>query len=1010
MKFKESPLVKNHKILTGTKRDMRKKVVKSTTPTSDLKKPTTLKRQLGGNIFTTYNSITPYEGPVFEQPVATVEIEELPINRLEANRQNVMAKAEEKKEEPVVEEKVNTEPLPTSKEETPIVESKESTPINIKSKDEFIKTMTPAFENALKAKGLDTKYAKYLVAQSALESNWGKSQSGKFNFGGIKGKGTIRKTREVINGKSIHINDSFRDFKDINDYANYHVSLLNNKRYQAFSGGDFIDRVVKGGYATDPNYKKALSNVYNQIAKAQEGMKIPKLKGAGELRNRILRQFNREKAANRNEEQLIGFDWSRYKSNKPKPETTPTQSEQLENGGVIKAQDGIVTQAINKVKSFLPKEEPKEPINVVDVAKEYAPSAVASMLLGNINPFVSKLLEGKKPSLDYSHKFGSTGNKFEEFASVMTPIFKEALEENGLPTTNLNNLVRQAALESNYGLDPRGERGFNLSGIKHPGDSIAPKYKKSRYKDGFDYIDFDNLKDYANYKVKVLNDRYKALDAKDTNDFIDRLHGNNSGKYNYSADKDSYRRNLNGTLSLNKYLKRGGIIKYQNPSSGIQRRDAIKDYRPQIQEPIKQQYTPTYSEISQDNRSEWEKEVSRQIKADKAKNDKLYGNQHTWNWSAPFTNTRITKDNASTMFDFNKSAAMSTFATGIGVANPVATATSMAGSLVGAGIGNKIAGNKGALIGGFVGGMVNPNIRFGKSSSTRHQKYGSLNDINIHSKMNFDNYNQIMNKIKEEENLYRLYLQNKTVADRINKVAPSYRDAVDEFTKSGIKTKLGQPDKNFNAVNKVADDVEPSLGGVPFKHQENVYNLKPGETIIDLEPVAHENSHGIDRAMSSLMSTDYLKTLLNPNDKLPFHKWIQRATDNKSIVDYVKQIRGLDMNNPADYPQIEKQIYNYFSKPTEIKAYFSRIPFEKYKKSVDRSFDGKIINNPVSEDIFQITDADILNDVRLQLIASIYGRNKAASYEALKSNLTNKIWGISALGIPTINTLINGYE
>ena len=98
----------------------------------------------------------------------------------------------------------------------------------------------------------------------------------------------------------------------------------------------------------------------------------------------------------------------------------------------------------------------------------------------------------------------------------------------------------------------------------------------------------------------------------------------------------------------------------------------------------------------------------------------------------------------------------------------------MAGSLVGAGIGNKIAGNKGALIGGFVGGMVNPNIRFGKSSSTRHQKYGSLNDINIHSKMNFDNYNQIMNKIKEEENLYRLYLQNKTVADRINKVAPSY--------------------------------------------------------------------------------------------------------------------------------------------------------------------------------------------------------------------------------------------
>lgn len=195
---------------------------------------------------------------------------------------------------------------------------------------------------------------------------------------------------EDISFIGVYINDSFRDFKDIDDYANYHVSLLNNKRYNAFTG-DFIDRVVKGGYATDPNYKKALSNVYNQIAKAQVGMKIPKLQNAGELKARILRRFRQEKLDAHNEE-LIGFDWSRYKSNKPKPETTPTQSEQLENGGVIKAQDGIVAQTINKVKSFLPKEEPKEPVNVVDIIKEYAPSAVASMLLGNVNPIIGQIL------------------------------------------------------------------------------------------------------------------------------------------------------------------------------------------------------------------------------------------------------------------------------------------------------------------------------------------------------------------------------------------------------------------------------------------------------------------------------------------------------------------------------------------------------------------------------------------------------------------------------------------
>lgn len=41
------------------------------------------------------------------------------------------------------------------------------------------------------------------------------------------------------------------------------------------------------------------------------------------------------------------------------------------------------------------------------------------------------------------------------------------------------------------------------------------------------------------------------------------------------------------------------IIKYQR-GDNIQRKDAIKDYKPQIQESIKQQYTPTYSEISQE--------------------------------------------------------------------------------------------------------------------------------------------------------------------------------------------------------------------------------------------------------------------------------------------------------------------------------------------------------------------------------------------------------------------------
>lgn len=593
-----------------------------------------------------------------------------------------------------------------------------------------------------------------------------------------------------------------------------------------------------------------------------------------------------------------------------------------------------------------------------------------------------------------------------------------AYKKAGITNDNaIRMLLAQDALESSWGKSAQGKYNFgNLTtGSSWKGDYVTGNDKNAKgeaIKQKF--RSYNSMDEYAADKIQFLKRLYDFDENDDINKFVAKLTGSNKGKRRYAEAKE-YANSLRGVYNS---FKAGGIIKYQEPAQPIARRDAIKDYRPEIPfSPIKQPvkpYMPTQQPVlSSDNRTGWEKEVSRQIKADKAKNDKLYGNQHTWNWSAPFTNARITKDNASAIFDFDKSAAMSTFAIGQGIASPVTTATSIAGSLVGAGIGNKIAGNKGALIGGFVGGMVNPRFRFGKSSSTKRREHGNVADnVNLHSKMNFDDYDQIVNAIDNEEELYRLYLQNETVAKRIREVSPSYVKEVNNFIKTKIKKRFGKPTNgNYQAANRVADDApEVTFGGVPFKYQENVYNIEPGKPIPHLEFVAHENSHGIDRAVSRLLSTDYLRNLLNPSDKLPFNKWINEVKKSKAVVDYIKRSRNLDVNNPADYSKIEKEVYKYFSDPTEIKAYFSRIPFEKYKKSVDRSFDGKVINNPVSKDIFQITDADILDDVRLQLIASIYKRNDMASYEALKSNLTNKLWGVSALGIPAINTLINGYE
>lgn len=132
----------------------------------------------------------------------------------------------------------------------------------------FVSTMRDTFKKKLEEKGLNPNYADSLVAQAALESAWGKSTSGKNNYGGIKGKGTTRRTREVINGKSTYINDSFRDFNSLDEYADYQVKLLNGPRYKAFSG-DFISRVVKGGYATDPNYKNIFNSVLKRVKSVQ---------------------------------------------------------------------------------------------------------------------------------------------------------------------------------------------------------------------------------------------------------------------------------------------------------------------------------------------------------------------------------------------------------------------------------------------------------------------------------------------------------------------------------------------------------------------------------------------------------------------------------------------------------------------------------------------------------------------------------------------------------------------
>lgn len=366
-------------------------------------------------------------------------------------------------------------------------------------------------------------------------------------------------------------------------------------------------------------------------------------------------------------------------------------------------------------------------------------------------PVASKPVTDKPVTANSTWKSPYTNRR--QWSTELINAYKKA----GITNDNaIRMLLAQDALESSWGKSAQGKYNFgNLTtGSSWKGDYVTGNDKNAKgeaIKQKF--RSYNSMDEYAADKIQFLKRLYDFDENDDINKFVAKLTGSNKGKRRYAEAKE-YANSLRGVYNS---FKAGGIIKYQEPAQPIARRDAIKDYRPEIPlSPIKQPvkpYMPTQQPVlSSDNRTGWEKEVSRQIKADKAKNDKLYGNQHTWNWSAPFTNARITKDNASAIFDFDKSAAMSTFAIGQGIASPVTTATSIAGSLVGAGIGNKVAGEKGALVGGFVGGMVNPRFRFGKSSSTKRREHGNVADnVNLHSKMNFDDYDQIVNAIDNEE-------------------------------------------------------------------------------------------------------------------------------------------------------------------------------------------------------------------------------------------------------------------
>lgn len=120
------------------------------------------------------------------------------------------------------------------------------------------------------------------LAQWALESAWGKSVSGKNNYGGITAKvsgakfpfvpgtplepATLCWTREVVDGQTVRCQRYFKDYASPDDYFDAHGKLLATGKPYAKARALLPDPnafadALTGVYATDPEYGATLKMI-----------------------------------------------------------------------------------------------------------------------------------------------------------------------------------------------------------------------------------------------------------------------------------------------------------------------------------------------------------------------------------------------------------------------------------------------------------------------------------------------------------------------------------------------------------------------------------------------------------------------------------------------------------------------------------------------------------------------------------------------------------------------------
>lgn len=263
---------------------MRKKFIKSSRPTYKKR----IKKAQQGMRFVSYNPVsnptidyTDITNPInpfseynynttYDKPEALV----VPVR--DTNEPDVVAN--NPTVEPVINKPVASKPV-TDKPVTKTANSTWKSPYTNR------RQWSTELINAYKKAGITNDNAiRMLLAQDALESSWGKSAQGKYNFGnlttGSSWKGDYV-TGNDKNAKGEAIKQKFRSYNSMDEYAADKIQFL--KRLYDFDENDDINKFVakltgsnkgKRRYAEATNYAKVLTGVYNGIPKGENGMII----------------------------------------------------------------------------------------------------------------------------------------------------------------------------------------------------------------------------------------------------------------------------------------------------------------------------------------------------------------------------------------------------------------------------------------------------------------------------------------------------------------------------------------------------------------------------------------------------------------------------------------------------------------------------------------------------------------------------------------------------------------